>query len=520
MARSLFALLALATTAAVAGQSCYMPASLPSFSADVDSMGFAVRNGKLTLDNALGLCYTKESIRYLVEHWGIGVFRASMYVGEDGYASDPSLRSKVEEVVRWCDELRIYVIIDWHVLTLGDPNAPTFSGALAFWEAMATAYKDKTHVLYELANEPNAVDWPTVKEYHDRIIPAIRSIDPHTIILAGTPTWSQDIQFAAASPVSMPYNVMYTFHFYAGTHQGLLPRLRKYATKIPLFVTEWGTTTVDGQYGNGDGGIYVQTAFSFLELMCDAESSTGVTISFAQWSYSDKAEASAALVPGSCASRSWEPLHDIANALALAIALTIALALTLTLAVAVAIALALAIALAIAITLTLASAIALARTDGPHHDHVERWLQRRSDGLAVDSRAFVVIDFSGTDVTILNVWGAQLMSSVKKVSMLKLADYDALMVGFTAQGSAQAPTGMRCAGESSMPSPSPSPSPSPTPELQPCTRQLTEIEMALSASVSSLHQSLMAAIITGSIGVVVGRLSAIRVAGQADKQPA
>ncbi|KAJ1621285.1 hypothetical protein T492DRAFT_847156 [Pavlovales sp. CCMP2436] len=311
--------------------------------------------------------------------------------------------------------------------------------------------------------------------------------------------------------------------------------------QIPLFVKEWGTTTADGQYGDDDGGMYVETAFSFLELMRDAESSTGVTISFA-------AEASAALVPGSCASQSWgatscngaflhpEPLHDIANALALAIALALALALTLAVTVAVGLALALAIALTIALAIALTLALALAIALAPRHRHRPRSSPSPSSSASPapspspvpTARSTMQFDYSTTTtwsgglngaVTASPVKGAQLMSSGKKCT-LKLADYDALMVGFTAQGSVQAPTGMHCVGESSMPNPSPNPSPSPTPELQPCTRRLTEIELALSAPVSSLHQSLIAAIIAGSIGVVVGRLVAIRVAEQADKQPA
>ena len=70
-------------------------------------------------------CYSLDSIRFLVENWGINVFRAAMYIGENGYASRPELKQKVEEIVDWCKQLGIYVIIDWHVLTPGNPAADT-----------------------------------------------------------------------------------------------------------------------------------------------------------------------------------------------------------------------------------------------------------------------------------------------------------------------------------------------------------------------------------------------------------
>ena len=68
-------------------------------------------------------------------------------------------------------------------------------------------------MIYEIANEPNNIDWATVKAYHDSIIPIIRASDPDAIIIAGTTTWSQDVHIAAADPVAQPYNVMYAFHF-------------------------------------------------------------------------------------------------------------------------------------------------------------------------------------------------------------------------------------------------------------------------------------------------------------------
>ena len=49
------------------------------------------------------------------------------------------------------------------------------------------------------------------------IIPAIRAIDPDSIIIVGTSTWSQDVDIAANNP--LPYdNIMYACHFYSRTH--------------------------------------------------------------------------------------------------------------------------------------------------------------------------------------------------------------------------------------------------------------------------------------------------------------
>ena len=307
------------------GGSCSMPPGIPSNPASVNNRDFVACHGKLSLGGSSGLqlvdengeavqlmgmsshglhwfpdCYTKESITFLVENWGINLFRAAMYIGENGYASNPSHKDVVKDIVRWCKELGIYVMIDWHILSPGNPNAATYSGADDFWREMATLYKDEKHVLYEVANEPNGVNWSEVKQYHDRIIDIIRVVDSETIIICGTPTWSQEIDQAAGNPVAKPYNVMYTFHFYAGSHTSLLGRVEQYASQIPIFVTEWGTSQA-----NGDGGPYLTEAMQFLDLFASAGSAK-VSLSFAQWSYADKNEVSAALTSGACGSKSWD----------------------------------------------------------------------------------------------------------------------------------------------------------------------------------------------------------------------
>ena len=301
---------------------CALPSGLDANVAAVDNTGFATCHGKLRLSGLqlvgaqgeavqlmgqsshglhwFGHCSTKESITHLVTRWGINVFRASMYIGEGGYRNNPALKQTVLDIVQWCKELGIYVIVDWHMLTPGNPNDGVYVGADAFWQDMARTLKDETHVLYEIANEPNGVSWGEVLSYHNRILALIRAEDAETVVLAGTPTWSQDIHEAAARPVDLPHNVMYVFHFYAGAHMNLLSRVQEVASQIPLFVSEWGTSEA-----SGDGGPFLDNAYAFLGLLKSA-GSQGVKLSWASWSLADKAEVSAALQPGACVSGDWD----------------------------------------------------------------------------------------------------------------------------------------------------------------------------------------------------------------------
>jgi endoglucanase len=298
-------------------------------STQVDCSNFANHRGRLTLVNGIQLvdqfgetvqlrgisshglqyfpnCVTKDSIEYLVTTWGINVFRAVVYVDavDNGYEVNADFFDNfIINIVQWCKELGIYVIIDWHVLLSGDPNAHLDSRgadtglAVDFWTKYATLYKDETHVLYEIANEPNNIDWPTVLDYHNSIIGVIRAIDSEAIIIAGTTKWCQEINLAYENPVDEPYNVMYAFHFYASEHSNLLPLFEQYMHLMPLFVSEWRISD-----STGSGTYSPDVAEQFLDKFAGLDDSVPPrrVVSWVQWSIADKADTASLLQPGAC----------------------------------------------------------------------------------------------------------------------------------------------------------------------------------------------------------------------------
>lgn len=228
---------------------------------------------------------------------GANVFRAAMYTGEGGYLSQPeAMKARVTTAVDAAIACGLYVIIDWHILSDGDPLAHA-AEAEAFFSDMAQRYRDTPNVLYEICNEPNGgVTWQgNVKPYAQRVIAAIRKYSPRGVILVGTPTWSQDIHLAAADPLEGE-NLMYTLHFYAGTHGAQLRERLDAAQKagLPVFVSEWGTSRADGS-----GGVFLEEAKIWLDFL-DARG-----ISWCNWSLCDKPETSAALRPGTDANGTW-----------------------------------------------------------------------------------------------------------------------------------------------------------------------------------------------------------------------
>lgn len=243
-----------------------------------------------------GNCICEDGIKNLVKEWGISVYRIALYVQEKGYVTDKqNYRNKVDEVVKICGDLGIYCLIDWHVLTPGNPNDNGYSDASDFWKYMSQTHGSKKHVLYEICNEPNGCQWSDVKRYAENIIPIFRNNKDETVVIVGTPTWSQDVDAASQNKLEFS-NVMYTLHFYAGSHGQYLMDKANTALRngAPIFITEFGVSDASGNNN-----------FSPNQTRNWIDWANKNKISWANWSYSDCNETSGALKPGSCSGGQW-----------------------------------------------------------------------------------------------------------------------------------------------------------------------------------------------------------------------
>lgn len=233
---------------------------------------------------------TREIIASTAQN-GANLFRVAMYTAENGYLTNPaSVKQTLVNAVDTAVSLDLYTIIDWHILHDNNPKDHT-AEAVAFFREMAQRYKGNPAILYEICNEPNGnITWAgDVKPYAETVIAAIRAIDPDAVILVGSPTWSQDLHKAAESPLNSN-NVMYTCHFYAGTHTGWLRDRIAAVIKqgLPVFITEWGVSDA-----SGSGGVFTDEADRWLAFL------NANHISWANWSLCDKGESSAAVKAGS-----------------------------------------------------------------------------------------------------------------------------------------------------------------------------------------------------------------------------
>jgi endoglucanase len=246
-------------------------------------------------------CINGTSLDALANDWKADVLRIAMYVQEQGYETNPSgFTAQVNNYVDLAEARGMYAIIDFHTLTPGDPNY-NLDRAKTFFASVAARNASKKNVIYEIANEPNGVSWQGIKSYAEQVIPVIRAADPDAVVIVGTRGWSSlgvsdgsNESEIVNNPVNAS-NIMYTFHFYAASHKdNYRTTVARAARLLPLFVTEFGTVSA-----TGGGATDLGSTSAWLDLLDQNK------ISYANWTYSDANESSAAFKPGTCAAGSY-----------------------------------------------------------------------------------------------------------------------------------------------------------------------------------------------------------------------
>lgn len=274
-----------------------------------DSKGRAVQlRGISTHGLAWYPAYVNEAcFRQLRQEWNVNVIRLAMYTAEyGGYCSGgnkTALKQLIHKGVTYAAAQDMYVIIDWHILSDNNPKQH-MNEAKAFFSEMSAKYADYNNVIYEICNEPNGgTSWSDIKSYAETIIGVIRANDKDAVILVGTPTWSQEVDKAAANPITKYDNIMYTLHFYAATHTDSLRNTMAAAVRkgLPVFVSEYGICDA-----SGNGAINESQANKWVSLMDQ------YGISYVAWNLSNKAE-TCAILRSNCSKTSGFKESDLSD---------------------------------------------------------------------------------------------------------------------------------------------------------------------------------------------------------------
>lgn len=233
--------------------------------------------------------YVNKSCFQSFKKMGVNTIRLALY-SDPGAGYSTSLYSKVEEGVRYATELGMYVILDWHILQDGNPKTHQ-KQALSFFTRFARKYGRQKNILYEICNEPNGnVTWNgDIRPYANKLIKRIRKYDKNSLVIVGTPTWSQDVDVVARDPLTQK-NVVYALHFYAATHKDELRSKVKtaYQAGLPMFVSEFSICDA-----SGNGRLDRKSATKWMKLLKKYK------IGHVAWNISNKNETSA-LIKSRC----------------------------------------------------------------------------------------------------------------------------------------------------------------------------------------------------------------------------
>lgn len=242
-----------------------------------------------------------ESLQVLRDDWKCNTIRIAMYTEEwGGYTTDSTYaaqaKAKIDTGVENAKKLGMYVIIDWHILSDGNPNTHK-TEAQAFFKEMVNKYNSYDNVLYEICNEPNgsSVKWSGtngIKSYCTDVVNTIRTAEKantgkNSIVICGTGTWSQDIQDVVGNALT-DKNCVYALHFYANTHTDWLrERVTTCSSSIPILVSEFGTCD-----SSGNGGFNKTETVKWLDTL------DSLQIGYINWSLADKSETASAFKSG------------------------------------------------------------------------------------------------------------------------------------------------------------------------------------------------------------------------------
>ncbi|KAJ8917484.1 hypothetical protein NQ315_005533 [Exocentrus adspersus] len=232
---------------------------------------------KTTVDGVKNLCHS-NLVRPMI----------AVDTQDGGYLTDPDYEDALTDAVidaAIADD--IYVMVDWQ-----DFEAENhLEQSLKFFDRLSKKYGSYPNIIYEPYNEPKTLEWSElVKPYHEAVIATIRANDPDNVIVLGTPWYSQRLDLASADPLANQSNIMYSLHFYSGTHKADIRDTARQAIKrgLPVFVSEYGVVNADG-----DGPVDKEETALWYEFVEEFGLST------VNYAISDKAEGCAAMLPNS-----------------------------------------------------------------------------------------------------------------------------------------------------------------------------------------------------------------------------
>lgn len=219
---------------------------------------------------------------------------AGLLYEEPGYQFNEDSLAMLDQLIDWCEQYRLYVILDLHAAVGGQSSVSCDNGidnmprlfvepeswerTIVLWEELARRYRDRWIVAgYELLNEPIALEWshylrPELRRFYDETIARIRKLDRKHIIFLQSSSFAHDTAGFDETVDPECHNWVMVFH-----EHNIKPELKTVSkwleVSLRLNVPVW--------YGEGSG---VEQEVSFiLDLLSDL----GIGYNYFSWKAMD-----------------------------------------------------------------------------------------------------------------------------------------------------------------------------------------------------------------------------------------
>lgn len=242
--------------------------------------------------------YLNAGAMKTLKQYGANVIRLAMYTEtSSGYLEEPRNLDFVYIGIENAIAENLYVIVDWHILSDGNPLTH-MEEAIAFFSEISERYGQTPNILYEICNEPNGdTTWEDIAAYAAMVIPAIRKNAPEAVVLVGTPNYSSRLRDAMASPLPFS-NLLYSCHKYIDVSPEAEDSQEYWLQKavetgFPVFVTEWGINGSEGE------NMDLANARQFVKFLNENQ------ISWCGWALSNAEEIHGTISPDSDKLSGW-----------------------------------------------------------------------------------------------------------------------------------------------------------------------------------------------------------------------
>jgi endoglucanase len=188
----------------------------------------------------------------------------------------------LDDAVKWCTELNLYIIIDWH--SIGNLEMELFQSPMynttkketyEFWQTITFHFKgNNTVAFYEIFNEPThafgllgSMTWSEWKKINENIISLIRAYDKETIPVVSGFDWAYDLSPIHYDPINAEAIAYATHPYFMKRKKPWEPKWDEnfgfVKGKYPVIATEFGFDLERIKKGENKG--YGEAIIKYLE---------------------------------------------------------------------------------------------------------------------------------------------------------------------------------------------------------------------------------------------------------------